>query len=146
MAKIQQNAQRHACREVKMKLWVDDIRPAPEGWTRARSVTEAIRILATMAVEEVSLDHDISMKVMVGDEDAGFSEPRPFRSNETFEPVARFIAAAYPVDDDGQSQLFVTIHTANSVAASKMAAILHEFRPAVRLSKPCNRFEFEESK
>ncbi len=124
-----------------MKLWVDDIRPAPEGWERARSVTEAIRILATIPVYEVSLDHDISMKVMVGDEDAGFSEPRPFRSNETFEPVARYIRAAFNPD-----QIIITIHTANSVAAEKMVEILNGFHPSVRLSRPCNRFEFEESK
>ncbi len=125
-----------------MKLFVDDIRPAPEGWTRARSVTEAIRILATMAVEAVSLDHDISMKVMVGDEESGFSEPRPFRSNETFEPVAHYIAAAF---DPSCRGIHITIHTANSVAAQKMRGILEEFRPVVRLSKPCNRFEFEGS-
>lgn len=121
-----------------MRLWVDDIRPAPEGWVRARSVTEAIRLLATQAFEEVSLDHDISMKVSVGDEEAGYSEPRPFASNETFEPVARYVAAAF---DPGDIQ--VTIHTANGVAGARMKDILIGFNPAVRLSKPCNRFEFE---
>lgn len=69
-----------------MKLWVDDIRNAPEGWTRAYSITEAIRILDTIYIEEVSLDYDISMKVSIGAESAGYSEPRPFRSNETFKP------------------------------------------------------------
>lgn len=28
-----------------MKLWVDDIRPCPDGYTHARSVNEAIRLL-----------------------------------------------------------------------------------------------------
>ncbi len=131
-----------------MKLWVDDIRPAPEGWTRARSVTEAIRILATMSVEEVSLDHDISMKVMVGDEEAGFSEPRPFRSNETFEPVAWFIRELARERPDGRYPSHVTLHTANSVGAEKMRGILSDtmIEVSVRLSKPCNRFEFEENK
>lgn len=126
-----------------MKLWVDDIRPAPEGWERARSVTEAIRILATIDVEEVSLDHDISMKVMVGDEEAGYSEPRPFRSNETFEPVAYFLKCANDASWISSGRIKVTIHTANSVAARKMADILSCFEPEVRLSKPCNRFEFD---
>lgn len=134
-----------------MKLWVDDIRKEPEGWVRARSVTEAIRILDTMDVEEVSLDHDISMKVSVGSEEAGYSEPRPFRSNETFEPVARFIAEKYRrcnfLDPKfGCVNLWapkITLHTANSVGAEKMAAILEGMDVTIRLSKPCNRFEEE---
>lgn len=48
-----------------MKLWLDDLRPAPEGWVHARTAEEAIAILEGGAVEEVSLDHDL------GDEAAG---------------------------------------------------------------------------
>jgi hypothetical protein len=42
-----------------MKLWLDDRRPAPSGWTRAYSVAEAQRYLTTGLVEEASLDHDL---------------------------------------------------------------------------------------
>lgn len=38
---------------MKIRLFVDDIRREPEGWVRARTVTEAIRLLATQDVEEV---------------------------------------------------------------------------------------------
>src|SRR3990167_10858119 len=111
-----------------MKLWVDDIRTEPEGWTGAHSVTEAIRILDTMEVEEVSIDHDISMKVSVGTLAAGYGAARPFVSNETYEPVARFIARAY-----AGKPLAVRIHTANLGAAARMQIILAEFLPTVRL-------------
>jgi hypothetical protein len=37
-----------------MNLWLDDVRPAPEGWERAYSVNEAIALL-----ELASLDHDL---------------------------------------------------------------------------------------
>ena len=40
-----------------MKLWVDDERPAPEGWTRVESSAEAIRELSENAVESLSLDY-----------------------------------------------------------------------------------------
>ncbi len=56
-----------------MKLYVDDVREVPEGWVLTRTITEAIRLLATMKVDEVSLDHD-------------------YLYNETYEPVARYIA------------------------------------------------------
>ena len=46
-----------------MKLWVDDIRPAPEGWYQARSVNVAKEmILANYPdIEGISLDHDSSI-------------------------------------------------------------------------------------
>ena len=42
-----------------MKLWLDDIRPAPEGWTHARTVAEAKALLETGEVTHASLDHDL---------------------------------------------------------------------------------------
>lgn len=42
-----------------MKLWLDDIRPAPEGYTHARSVNEAIALLVDVDVTHASLDHDL---------------------------------------------------------------------------------------
>jgi hypothetical protein len=45
-----------------MRLFVDDMREVPDNtWHVARHVTDAIRILATQNVEEVSLDHDIML-------------------------------------------------------------------------------------
>lgn len=117
-----------------MKLWVDDIRPAPEGWVRAKTVTEAIRLIHTNPIEEVSLDHDISYKVSIGHGDA-----RPFCAPETFEPVARFISVVRHYND-----LKITLHTANAVAAKKMADILSGFDVMIKLSEPCNRWEDSE--
>ena len=45
-----------------MKLWLDDVRPAPPGWTHARTVDEAQTWLATGVVEEASLDHDLGFE------------------------------------------------------------------------------------
>ena len=46
-----------------MKLWVDDLRPAPEGWQWARSVNEAKELLLDaenrgILLELLDLDHD----------------------------------------------------------------------------------------
>ncbi len=41
-------------------LWLDDERPAPPGWTWAKTVAEAIAILEAGPVEAASLDHDLS--------------------------------------------------------------------------------------
>lgn len=104
-----------------MKLFVDDLRTCPEGWHVARTVSEAIRVLATMPVEVVSIDHDIAFQGRHGIE------------LETFEGVAWYVAAMC-VDDRPKQ---VVIHTGNPMAASRMAGILEMagFKPKI---KPAN--------
>lgn len=42
-----------------MKVFLDDERTAPAGWTRVRWPDEAIALLQTGQVTEISLDHDL---------------------------------------------------------------------------------------
>lgn len=42
-----------------MKLWLDDARPAPDGWTLARNFEEAVSLLAQGTAVEASLDYDL---------------------------------------------------------------------------------------
>ena len=43
-----------------MRLWVDDIRPAPDGWVTAKTSDHAITVLKNILdVDEISLDHDL---------------------------------------------------------------------------------------
>lgn len=42
------------------RLYVDDLRPCPDGWDVARNFHEAIVKLETREYDEVSLDHDIA--------------------------------------------------------------------------------------
>lgn len=42
-----------------MKLYLDDVRPAPAGWKLVRWPQEMIELLMTGAVTDVSLDHDL---------------------------------------------------------------------------------------
>lgn len=48
-----------------VRLWLDDVRPAPDGWTHVFTAPEAIAIFAQGVVEVASLDHDL------GPSDAG---------------------------------------------------------------------------
>lgn len=45
----------------EVKLWHDDIRPAPPGWLWARTNEEAQAILKEHVVVECSLDHDLGL-------------------------------------------------------------------------------------
>jgi len=55
-----------------MKLWVDDERPAPEGWAGAKTYQEAIDLLLIEKVEELSLDHDLADFSSDGREKTGY--------------------------------------------------------------------------
>jgi len=41
------------------RLWLDDRRPAPEGWEWAKTFGEAVAIMRGGGVAEASLDHDL---------------------------------------------------------------------------------------
>jgi hypothetical protein len=43
----------------KMKLWLDDQRPAPPGFERAKTTREAIRLIVAQDVDVIAFDHDL---------------------------------------------------------------------------------------
>ena len=122
---------------MSLRLYVDDIRPAPEGWLQARTVTEAIRTIARFGVEitHVSLDHDISLPVSVN------GEYRPFPSPETFQAVAYYMVAYYMGLTSEKPH--VTIHTANPVGATELESILYGFTVLIEPATRVNRLESE---
>ena len=42
-----------------MRVWLDDLRPAPRGWKRTKTVERTIWLLAAGGVTEISLDYDL---------------------------------------------------------------------------------------
>jgi hypothetical protein len=94
-----------------IKLFVDDNRKEPEGWYRARTVTEAIRVLSTMHVDEISLDHDIECYDLI----RGSSHT----SEETFFAVAHFL---YMMPESIRPK--IRIHTGNIAKGREMADLL----------------------
>lgn len=98
---------------MSLRLYVDDIRRCPDGWHLCRTITEAIRILATQEVSEISLDHDIAHYKQIGE--AGLSVA--FDCNETYEAIAWYVALM-------PNRPTVHFHTANPAGEQKMRAIL----------------------
>jgi hypothetical protein len=119
------------------KLFVDDIRNAPdESWTVARTITAAISAVAIFDFDVISLDHDISHQVVMG----GIS--RTYPCEETFTPVAQFIAEKYR--DAGLDMTpKIIIHTANPAGAMRIAGHLNggNFIVERKESVPANRLE-----
>lgn len=94
------------------KLFVDDMREIPAGWIGARSVSEAIAVLATLPISHVSLDHDI----IFPRHGVGLYQAL---SMETFKGVAYYIATM-PTG----CRPHVRVHTANAGAAMTLCTIL----------------------
>lgn len=86
-----------------MRVYLDDERATPEGWVRVYWPDEAIELLKTGRVEEISLDHDL------GDDERG-----------TGYDVVLWIEEAVALDGFKPPRMHV--HSANSSAREKMLA------------------------
>lgn len=114
-----------------IKLYVDDLRVPPEGFELARTVTEAITVLATTPVEVLSLDHDVINNQ---------STIQTF-SEENFSAVARYVALMHKADQPK----VIFLHTASHNGALSMARILSTTKSkVVRISPNGYEEEIEE--
>ncbi|MDN2709852.1 hypothetical protein O0880_10545 [Janthinobacterium sp. SUN118] len=95
-----------------MKVYLDDERSTPEGWTRVYWPDEAVALLAAGEVAEISLDHDL------GDDERG-----------TGYDVILWIEEAVALR--GFSPPIIFVHSANSSAREKMEAGIAAIRRMV---------------
>jgi hypothetical protein len=86
-----------------MKVYLDDERNTPEGWTRVYWPDEAISLLEAGGVTEISLDHDL------GDDERG-----------TGYDVVLWLEEAVALRDFNPPM--ISVHSANSSARQKMEA------------------------
>lgn len=49
-----------------MRVYLDDIRKAPPGWRLVTTPDEAIKLLMTDKVTDISLDHDLGDDIKIG--------------------------------------------------------------------------------
>ena len=84
-----------------MRVYLDDERVTPDGWTRTYWPDEVIALLKTGAVRELSLDHDL------GDDERG-----------TGYAVVLWIEEAVALE--GFIPPKISVHSANSSARDKM--------------------------
>ena len=93
-----------------MKIWLDDIRPAPSGYESAKSVNEAISLIVEaeenlIEVEMLDLDHDLGDYYFDGGDAIKLLDWLADR--ETFYPVR--------------------IHTANPVGRANMERMIARY-------------------
>lgn len=110
-----------------MKLYVDDVRPAPDWtWTVARTVEEAKRHLQTGQVSFVSLDHDMgacedctSQGLHIGD----MNTPETYYMNWCKHASDGYQLVMWMIEE-GHVPPLVAVHSMNPVGRARMIAAL----------------------
>ena len=104
-------------------LWLDDVRPAPEGWLHVRTAAEARRVLSTTPVTHASLDHDL-----------GCCEPCQFERGCTFRPCedcncheTGYDLAQWMAEKDIWPTIKPRVHSANPAGAARMRMVIDRY-------------------
>lgn len=92
-----------------MKLWLDDLRPAPEGWHWVKTAWDAIEMLGRGGVLEVSLDHDLGEPEHgTGYDVAKFVEAEAFHGR-----LARFAWRVHSANPTGAERMTIALERAD---------------------------------
>lgn len=126
-----------------MKLFVDDLRPCPDGWVLAKTATEAISVLITGEVRELSLDHDLGepeSEVGSGYQVVCWLEERAHAGDWRHVPRVIAIHSANPV---GHQRMQAAIDNIERLRAARktlqvweLIAALEELDPDLRVVVP----------
>ncbi|MBK1666732.1 hypothetical protein CKO28_01560 [Rhodovibrio sodomensis] len=95
-----------------LKIWLDDVRRPPEGWTWAQTHEEAIDLLEGREVTAISLDHDLGDQAPDGRERTGY--------DVLLHIVQRFM-------DDLPVPQEVYVHSANPVGVARMEGVIARY-------------------
>lgn len=105
---------------MQRKLWLDDVRPAPDStWFWAETIAEGQKFLLDNVVEECSLDHDLGHMIL-GDGELRSRPGGHFAHGDGVDFV-RWMVANNLVPEK------VTIHSWNPMGAREMARLLNDF-------------------
>jgi hypothetical protein len=100
-----------------MRVWLDDVRPAPDGWVHVRTPEEAIELLRTGEVAELSLDFDLGFR---GDEERRTGEVvLVWIEEQVVRGTAQFVLPE------------ISIHSSNPVGRARLRRALDAIRRRV---------------
>jgi hypothetical protein len=98
-----------------VKLWLDDLRPAPDPtWTWIKTVENAITLMQAGGVTEASLDHDLGLD----DEGLELAEGRTL--------------VYWMAENDCWPKEAITVHGANVVGVEYMIGMIERYGPFER--------------
>lgn len=100
----------HNLADSKIRLWLDDLRPVPGGWTWVKTAEEAISLMEGGNVTEASLDHDFGEWI-----DEGYR------------------LVLYMAEHAGWPSEGTSVHSSNPPGAGRMCDVIERYGPYRRL-------------
>jgi hypothetical protein len=94
-----------------MKLYLDDVRPAPPGWIPIRTAEDFRAVVRAYDWDEISFDHDLSIQATIG---------QPCHE-ETGYDLARWM-----FDEGRQPKRRPRVHSMNPAGAARLRALIAE--------------------
>jgi hypothetical protein len=95
-------------------VWLDDTREAPEGWIHVTTPEEAIELLRSGEVEEISLDHDLGLATS--------------EAERTGYDVLVWLEEAVAIGAWNHALPVIRIHSANPVGQRRMEQAIESIR------------------
>lgn len=92
-----------------MKVWIDDIRPAPKGWFWIKDSNHALRHLKmfSLVIEEISFDHDL------GDDDTTVRVADYIEEEAMKDTIPRYKWHIHSANPVGRKRLQAALESAN---------------------------------
>lgn len=126
-------AQMSACNgQPPIYLWLDDRRPAPDGWVAVTTVVDAKLSLETGRVDRASLDHDLGAceTCMDGMDVKEWLEAHNFRTM----PHCKHVGTGYDLcvwmaETGHWPTEEPTVHSANRVGRNRMKGVIAKYFP-----------------
>lgn len=112
-----------------MKLWLDDCRPAPEGWIHAKTMEEAQALLMTFEVVEASFDHDLGI-LPCGKPDCDGYETCP--GDHTVAPTG-YDLVKWMAENNVWPKVKPKVHSMNPVGRKNMLETIERYFPGETL-------------
>jgi hypothetical protein len=98
-----------------VRVWLDDMRAAPVGFTWAKTARQAIDMLENCDVEFISLDHDLAEEHYADmDRSTGFSED------------TGYAVVLWMEKNDAWPDLGCAVHSFNPVGKARMLAAIEQ--------------------
>lgn len=100
----------HNPTDSKVRLWLDDLRPVPDGWTWVKTVEEATSLMEGGRVAEASLDHDLGEGTHEGHR-----------------------LVLWMAENDVWPSEAISVHSSNPPGAKRMCGVIERYGPYRRI-------------
>lgn len=102
----------------KISMYLDDERPAPEGWTLVKTAHEAIALIKAGKVARASLDHDLGLCSLCTDRGS---------AARNCQCMTGYKVCLWMADNDKWPDEKPTVHSMNPVGAFAMRAVIDRY-------------------